>query len=149
METTPSPTQIYQSPRVSDSPTESVETTTTDPTPESPPLSSLTQTSTRSKNAQFPSNHEHRYSLRSKESSPQHCKLRPCTTFNKLQDMAHHGTTRTNFRHLAGQSLTAQHIFNQHVYHVYGPNGKRETINTVIQGAKKELWTRSLSNEWG
>ena len=63
--------------------------------------------------------------------------------------MAHRGTTRTNFRHLAAQSLAAQHTFSQHACHVCGPDGKKETIDTVIQGAKRDLWVRSLSDEWG
>ena len=45
--------------------------------------------------------------------------------------------------------LTAQHLFQLCVNHIYRPNGKKETIDTLLKGSDREIWNRSLSNEWG
>ena len=56
----------------------------------------------------------------------------------------------TNFRDRATKFLMAQHIFNkQSAMHIYNSNGKRETIDTLLFGDRKETWTKSLSNELG
>ena len=76
----------------------------------------------------YPSTQTHRYSLRSKRT------LLP---------------TGTNFRSMAAQYLVAEEIFMPRVNHIFRPDGKKETIDTLLQGSDRKIWTRSLSNEWG
>ena len=35
------------------------------------------------------------------------------------------------------------------VNHICTVDGKRETINSLITGSNKDIWTKSLSNDWG
>ena len=58
-------------------------------------------------------------------------------------------TCGTNFRQLAVQYLTAQHLFQLCTNHIYRPDGKKETIDTLLKGSDRDIWTQSLSNEWG
>lgn len=42
-------------------------------------------------------------------------------------------------------------MFNpfQHAgYHIYQYNGKKETIDTLLEGKNKHIWEKSLCNEW-
>ena len=43
--------------------------------------------------------------------------------------------------------MTANEIFTAN--HVFRPDGTKESIDSVITGADRDLWTKSLSNEWG
>ena len=46
----------------------------------------------------------------------------------------------------------AEHIFNPYNMagnHIYTADGKKETIYTLLNGEKKDNWTKILSNEWG
>ena len=55
----------------------------------------------------------------------------------------------TNFKHLAAQHLTAQRVFQPKVNHNFQENGKKETIDRLLNSINNLVWTRSLSNEWG
>ena len=58
-----------------------------------------------------------------------------------------HGTP---FRHLATRFLTAQHVFAApSANHIYDANGKKETIDSLLRGKDKDVWIKSLSNEFG
>ena len=35
------------------------------------------------------------------------------------------------------------------VNNIYQPDGKKETIESLLQGSNRKIWERSLSNEWG
>ena len=61
----------------------------------------------------------------------------------------HKHNTGTNFRHLAAQHITAQNIFQPKVQHIFTADGKKETIDSLLNSLDKEIWTKSLSNEWG
>ena len=59
-----------------------------------------------------------------------------------------------SFRHLATQNLVAQHLFStpsiQSAMHIYNPDtGKKETIDSLLKGPKKERWLQAASNEFG
>ena len=43
----------------------------------------------------------------------------------------------------------AEQVFSPSVNHIYRPDGKKETIDTLLQGSDRKIWTQSLSNEWG
>lgn len=45
----------------------------------------------------------------------------------------------------------ADYMFSHrnHINHIYDENGKRETIDSLLQGKSSQAWNRSLSNEWG
>ena len=47
--------------------------------------------------------------------------------------------------------LIAQHMFNPHytANRIYKENGAKETIDFLITGKSKDVWLRSLSNDWG
>ena len=49
----------------------------------------------------------------------------------------------------AVQQLEAQHIFQFQANHIFRPDGTKETIDTILKGSDQEIWTQSLSNEWG
>ena len=93
------------------------------------PTSSLQIHSTKLKNARFKNTVPHNYPLRS---------------LNR-----HKHNTGTNFRHLAAQHITAQHIFQPKVHHIFTAGGKKETIDSLLNSLDKEICTKSLSNEWG
>jgi hypothetical protein len=54
-----------------------------------------------------------------------------------------------NFRHRATQYLSAQHVFQPTVNHIYNKNGKKETIDSLLRGPNKEVWKKAVSNEFG
>ena len=93
------------------------------------PVSTLQNPSSQLKNARFRNTVPHKYPLRSLQ--------------RKAQNKS------TNFRHLAAQHLTAQHIFQPKVNHIFTASGKKETIDSLLNSINKVVWTRSLSNEWG
>ena len=43
----------------------------------------------------------------------------------------------------------AQHLFQLKVNHIFKDNGKKETTDSLLNSVDKQIWTRSLSNEWG
>ena len=90
--------------------------------------SAFKQHSTLPKRVWFRSASTHKYSLR------------PRTTNQNYG---------ANFRHLAVQYITAQDMFQLLVNHIYCLDGKKETIDTLLQGSNRDIWTQSLSNEWG
>ena len=62
-------------------------------------------------------------------------------------------TARYNLRS-QNSSLTpsyiAQNLIDSHfLHHVYNPQGKRETIDSLLKGPHSKIWERSLSNDWG
>ena len=93
------------------------------------PVSALQLPSAKLKNSRFDNTLPHRYPLLS--------------IHRKLHDRG------TNYRHLVAQHLTAQHIFQPKVNHIFSPDGKKETIDSLLNSINKVVWTRSLSNEWG
>ena len=46
-------------------------------------------------------------------------------------------------------TAAAAHLASPAVNHIYRLDGKKETIDLVLQGSDREIWTKSLSNEWG
>ena len=93
-----------------------------------PTTTTYMQQSTLPRKLKYSSTPSHRYNLRSKRTGQ---------------------PNGTNFRSLAAQYLVAEHIFRPRVNHIYRPDGKKETIDTLLQGSDRDIWTRSLSNEWG
>jgi len=79
------------------------------------------------KNLRFNNTKEHKYNLRSKPHLIQH--------------------THSNHN---DQDI-AEYIFNPHFSdnHIYKSDGTKETIDTLLQGPDKHIWTKSLSNDWG
>ena len=53
------------------------------------------------------------------------------------------------YKHHAIQYLAAQEIFRISVNHIYDDKGKRETVDTLLNGKNKIIWTQALSNEIG
>ena len=46
----------------------------------------------------------------------------------------------------------ATHLFNPYHhtgFHIYRADGKKETIDSLLKGQNKNIWIKSLSNEWG
>ena len=105
-------------------------------TSSNPSLARLQLHSKELKSVRFNAKNHHRYPLRSKNNTSP---LRPST--RSMQG--------TNYKHLAAQQLLAQHIFQHCANHIYNTSGKKETIDTMLAGPHKEIWDKSLSNEWG
>ena len=40
------------------------------------------------------------------------------------------------------------HLFQPRACHIYLPDGKKETIDTLLQGSNREIWAKRLSDEW-
>ena len=63
--------------------------------------------------------------------------------------------SKTHLIHHVSSSYTdediADYVFSHRNYinHIYDENGKRETIDSLLQGKSSQVWNRSLSNEWG
>ena len=55
----------------------------------------------------------------------------------------------TNFRNIAARTLLAQHLFTPTLHHLFQPNGRKETLDSVLRGKDAATWKRSLSNEIG
>ena len=90
------------------------------------PASTLQIHSKQLRNARFNTNRPHRYPLRSK---PQY--------------------QQPNYKHLATQQLVAQHLFQPKAHHIFKEDGSKATIDSLLNSADTQIWTRSLSNEWG
>ena len=56
-----------------------------------------------------------------------------------------------SFRNCATQFFTAAaaHLNMPVANNIYRPDGKKETIDLVLQGRNRQIWLQSLSNEWG
>ena len=39
-------------------------------------------------------------------------------------------------------------MFTFKAHHIFHPDGKKETIDTVLNGNDRDIWVWSLSNEW-
>ena len=55
----------------------------------------------------------------------------------------------TNFRNIAARTILAQHLFAPTMHHLFQPNGRKETLDSVLRGNDAATWQRSLSNEIG
>ena len=59
----------------------------------------------------------------------------------------------TRFKAQAAEFLLAQHLFGNDYFpvvnHIYNEFGKRETVDTLINGPNKDVWLQALSNEFG
>ena len=93
-----------------------------------PPISSLQKHSTTPKRVHFCNQLTNNYNLRSRARLP----------WNKQQ----------SFRSRATQQLAAVHLFWPMINHIYRPDGKKETIDTLLHGSDSKIWMQSLSNEW-
>ena len=122
------------------------------------PLAALQDHSSQLKSLRFPANSTHHYPLRSKGALP------------RVTDNVH-PRSRLFRRHLHApvqtrSQLTAQHLHNHQekparferiaplfltprANHIFRPDGKKETIDTILHGSDRKIWTQSLSNEWG
>ena len=50
---------------------------------------------------------------------------------------------------MAVQQLSAQHIFQPQVNHIFKADGKKQTIDGLLNSIDRATWTKSLRNEWG
>ena len=84
-------------------------------------------------------------------STPQQVQLQnnPTNDYNLRSRKILPWNAQPNFRHSATQHLTALSLFQPFVNHIYRPNGKKETIDTLLQGSDQDLWLQSLSRKWG
>ena len=96
-----------------------------------PATTNLLETSTTPRRLRHRTPSEHKYNLRSRISLP----------WNK----------EPGFRHRATRFFTAAaaHLYQPMLNHIYRPDGKKETIDSVMQGSDRKIWNQSLSNEWG
>ena len=99
------------------------------PEEHNPPISNLQQHSTTPKRVHFCNQPTHDYNLRSRTRLP----------WNQQQ----------SFRSRATQQLAALHLFQPTINHIYRPDGKKETMDTLLQGSDRKIWMQSLSNKWG
>ena len=67
----------------------------------------------------------------------------------KLRPRSRQAAQGTTFRSLALLQLQAQELFTMRAHHIYRPDGRKETIDSVLKGSDRVIWARSLSNEWG
>ena len=51
------------------------------------------------------------------------------------------------YKNIATKYLVSHHIFQYHANHIYDEAGKRQKVDTLINGEQKELCTQSMSNE--
>ena len=96
-----------------------------------PTLTDLLEKSNVPQRLRYKAPSSHKYNLRSRQPLP--------------------WNNEPSFRHRATRSLTASaaHLYQPTVNHIYRPDGKKETIDSLLQGSDRALWTQSLSNEWG
>ena len=83
------------------------------------PTSILTTHSIQPKNIRFSNTTDHKYNLRSKSNPTPH--------------------------HIADMLYNVKHT----IHHIYTEDGKKETVDSLIEGSNSKIWMRSLSNEWG
>ena len=93
--------------------------------------------------------------LKEKSTTPLRFRYNPAQThkYNLRSCVPTLWNQQPSFHHRATQQFTAAataaHLFTPVVNHVYRPDGKKETIDTLLQGSDQDIWTQSLSNEWG
>ena len=91
--------------------------------------------------------------LQEKSTKPLRYRVQPTTThkYNLRSRVPAPWNQRLSFRHRSTQFFTAAaaHLFTPVVNHIYRPDGKKETIDSVLQGSDRKIWSQSLSNEWG
>ena len=51
----------------------------------------------------------------------------------------------TNFRNIAARTLLMQHFFIPTLHHLFQPNGRKNTLDSVLRGKDATTWKRSLS----
>ena len=133
--------------RVDDIPAQTTDSTPT-PTLENPTPANNTP---RNQNARLPRvvtpEHQTTEVLREHSTTPRRLRFQNSPTHK--YSLRSQTNTGTNFRHLAAQQLVAEHMFQPHANHIYRPDGKKETIDTLLRGSDRVIWTQSLSNEWG
>ena len=58
-----------------------------------------------------------------------------------------------SFRAQAARSLLAQHIFASYtptaINHIYNDEGQKQSLDQLLKGPDREIWSRSTSNEFG
>ena len=54
-----------------------------------------------------------------------------------------------SYKHRAAMLLTATEIFCVAANHIYDENGKKETVDSLINGKDRKVWNQALSNEIG
>ena len=91
--------------------------------------------------------------LQEKSTTPLRFRFQPATTnrYNLRSQVPAPWNQQSSFRHRATQALTAAaaHLSTPVVNHIFRPDGKKETIDSVLQGSDRDIWRQSLSNEWG
>ena len=40
-------------------------------------------------------------------------------------------------------------VLEDKIQHIFCPDGKKETIDTILKGSDRQIWLKSLSSEWG
>ena len=56
----------------------------------------------------------------------------------------------THFKSQAARQLLVQHTFKApKAMHIYDKNGKRHSMDNLLQGLTKNIWNKALRNEWG
>ena len=88
-------------------------------TPSSIPAANLQHHSKTLKNTRFKNTIPHKYHLRPR---------------TRLQN-----SVGTNFKNIAVEQLTAQHIFQHKAQYIFKSNGKKETIDTLLAGTDKDV----------
>ena len=83
--------------------------------------------------------------------TPQRFRLQkePTHEYNLRLQKHLHWNNQHSYRHHATQQLAALSVFQLVAHHIYQPNSKKETIDTLLQGSNRLLWLQSLSNERG
>ena len=91
--------------------------------------------------------------LQEKSTTPLRFRHQPTATnrYNLRSRVQAPWNTQSSFRHRATQALTAAaaHLSTPTVNHIFRPDGRKETIDSVLQGSDRDIWRQSLSNEWG
>ena len=121
------------------------------------PLSTLQTHDPNIKSVRFPAKPTHNYTLRSKM-TPFHTPR--ILTRSRLQRRQDPFSLRPRYQ-LAAQFLQHQqhetkciqwlqhHFLHPRIHHIFRPDGTKETIDTILRGSDRDIWTKSLSNEWG
>ena len=98
------------------------------------PVSVLQQHSKLPKNVRVQNTPTNDYPLRLQQQ-----RLHSIPTLQRLQAHAQRNRHGTNFRHQAVQHLVASQIFKLHANNIYRPDGRKETINTIVQGSNRHI----------
>ena len=63
--------------------------------------------------------------------------------------LRHRTPVGTPFKHRATCQLVAQHIFQPSIHHIYDNSGKKLSLEALLKGSTKPIWSKGLSNEIG